>query len=297
MSFPRPAFGLAALFLLLFAGVAAADEVSDRQKKVARENLEKSDIRKVNVSESETLIVCAPLPEARLKTVAAALQKTYKAARKGLQFDAKEEPWKGKLTVYVLPERRDFIEFMRTVAGQKPEGTSHVSVRGDEPFAVTGADLGERATDADVTAELAPLVAGALLAAKVGPSATVPTWVRSGFGRAAALRAEGTGGRRFSAYKTQARAAVLGGGGRPPAPVADVWGGERPDAGALATSLMDYMAFGPGSANFPKFLSGLRPDENGNEPSIAMAVEGAGWKVPELEAAWRKWVQGGMVVK
>jgi hypothetical protein len=60
---------------------------------------------------------------------------------------------------------------------------------------------------------------------------------------------------------------------------------------------MDYLAFGPGAANFPKFLSGLRPDENGTDPAITAAIEGAGWKVPELEAAWKKWVQGGMVVK
>lgn len=287
---------LGALLLALGAGMSPADEVSDKQKTVARGNLAKADIRKAAVAESDALIVCARLPEARVRTVAGALQKTYKTARKGLQFDEQEEPWKGKLTVYLLPDQRDFAQFMRSVAGQRAEGTSHTAVRGDEPYVVSGAELDAKVTDADVVAELAPLVAGALLSSKTGPSTAVPGWVRSGFGRAAALRAEGVTGRRFTTYKTQARAAVLGGAGRPPAALADAWG-DRPDAGVVATSLMDYMAFGPGAENFPKFLSGLRPDENGTEPAIMTAIEGAGWKGPELDAAWKKWVRAGMAAK
>jgi hypothetical protein len=58
----------------------------------------------------------------------------------------------------------------------------------------------------------------------------------------------------------------------------------------LATSLAEYLAYGPGAANFVKLVVGLRPDENGNPTSIPAAFEAAGWKdLGMLESAWRKW--------
>jgi len=287
-----------AAVLVLFAAVAFADEVSDKQKQAAQEKLKTAEVGKAAVAESAGLIVCGRLPETRLKAIAEALQKTYKTGRKAVQYEEKEEPWKGKLAVFYLPERKDFSSFMRLVVGQRPDGTVHIAIRGDEPFVVCGTELGAKATDAEITSELAPLVAGALLQSKAGPSANIPGWVRYGFGRAVAARAGGVNGRQFLAYKSAARAAVLGGGGKPQAPIADVWGSDRPDGGVLAASLMDFLAFGPGAKSFPMFVSGLRADENGNEPAITAVIEGAGWKTPaELELAWKKWVQAGMPVK
>lgn len=287
-----------ALLFVLGAGSAPADEVSDKQKKVAIENFKKAEISKGNVAESETLIVVGLLPETRLKAIGEALNKTTKLSRKALQFDEKDEPWKGKLTVIYLPERTNFTQYMRLVVGQRPEGNWHIGIRSDEPTIVSGAELDAKATDAEIVAELGPLVAGAMLQAKVGPSASIPGWVRIGLGRAVSLRADGVTGKRYSTFKTQARSAVLGGGGKAAAPIADVWGSDRPDGGLLATSLMDYLAFGPGAANFSKFLSGLRPDDNGTEPAIAAVIEGAGWKTPaELETAWKRWVTAGSPVK
>jgi hypothetical protein len=282
---------------VVFASTSYADEVSDRQKKVAGETLNKVEVRKGAVVETDNLIVAADLPEAKAKAVAETLQKAYRVARKALQYDAKEEPWKGKLTLYILPDSRTFKKFLRLVAGVKPEEPYHVAVRGDEQYAVSGAEFGEKATEADIAAEAAPLVGVALLLAKAGSNTPVPEWVRMGFGRAAALRAEGTASKRFTTYRATARALVLGGGGKFPAPIADVWSGTRKDADILAVSLMDYIAFGPGSPNFPKFLVGLRPNENGDPPAITAVLEAAMWKEPMLDAAWRKWVQAGIPVK
>jgi hypothetical protein len=296
MSLIRAALLLAAC--LLVASFSQADNVSEKQKQVAAENLKKGDVSKGNVVECDTVIVSGALPEQRLKSIGDGLGKISKTARKALQFDAKDEPWKGKLTVVYLPERTQFTSYMRLVVGERVDGNYHINIRSDQPAIVSGGEFDAKATDAEVIGELGPVLAGAWLQAKAGGGANVPSWVRIGLGRAVAFRAEGTNGKRFGAYKTKARAALLGGGGRPAAPIADVWSGDRAEQVDLATSLMDYMAFGPGSANFGKFIAALRPDENGNEPMIAKAIEDAGWKTPaDLEAAWRKWVTAGSPAK
>jgi hypothetical protein len=289
---------LVPLAVLFAATLASADEVSDKQKKVALANLKKAEIARGAAVECETVILAGPLSETRLKAIGDSLSKTTKLARKALQFDEKEEPWKGKLTVVFLPERKDFTQYLRDVVGQRAEGNWSIDVRSDEPYVVSGVELNAKATDADIVAELGPLVTGAMMQAKIGSAARAPGWVRIGLGRAVSMRAEGAMSRRFTTYKSQARVAVLGGGGKAAAPIADIWTSDRADGGLLATSLMDYLAFGPGSANFSKFLSGLRPDENGADPAIAAVIEGAGWKTPaELDAAWKKWVTAGSPVK
>lgn len=291
------AFRFAFLFAVVFAAAAPADDVSDKQKKVAAENFKKAEITKVGVVETETVIVAGILPDARLKTIGEALNKTSKLSRTALQFDAKDEPWKGKLTVVYLPERANFTQYMRQVVGEKPDGNSYIAIRSDEPAVISGAELDAKASDSDIIGELGPVVAQAWLQSKVGTSARVPGWVRHGLGRAIAYRAEGTTGKRFTTYKTRARTALLGGAGKSPAPIADVWGSDRADGVDLGTSLMDFLAFGPDKMKFTKFLSALRPDDNGNEPDIAKVIEEAGWKTAELEAAWRKWVTAGSPVK
>lgn len=279
-------------FALLAVGLGRADETSDRQRKAAEANLAKAEVGKLTVAETDALILFTPLPEARAKAVAAAAQKTVTTARKGLRFDPKEEPWKGKLAVVHLPERADFTRFMRAVAGAKPEDPSFIAVREDDPYVLSGAAA--KGPDAEVGADLGAVVAAALFTAKAGSSAKVPEWVRGGFGRAAALRAEGPNGRRWGEYKKAARQAALGGSGRYAARLSDAWTGDRPDADVIATSVMDYLAFGAGAATFPKFLDGLKPDENGNPPEVGDAIAAAAGKAELFEAGWRRWVQAGM---
>lgn len=285
--------------LLLAAAVASADEVSDKQKAVAVENLKKAELKGYAVVESETLVLAALLPDARAKAVADALEKTAKVARKGLQFADAEVLWKGKLTVYHVPDRRAYGNFLRLVAGERNESGYYVGIRGDEPAVGSGAEVGTKATDAEVVAELGPAVGAAYFQAKAGPASPVPTWARNAYGRAASLRADSPTGKRMTTYKTAAKAAVLG-KGRGPATLAEVWANERPDAELVATAFFDYLAFGSDKASqekFGRFVSNLRPDENGDLPEVARVIETAGWKAPELEYAWRVWVQKGMVVK
>jgi hypothetical protein len=282
---------LAAALFAVAAGQAAADAVSEKQKALALENMKKAEIANATAVETEHLILVGAAPEAKLKTMAAALDKVYLTARKALKYEDKEKPFTGKLTVYYLPDRQ-LKRFVAEVVGERPEGSIHFALKGDHPFVAVNPLVPEKPTDADVAGEVGVAVGAALLARKA-PTAEFPEWLRTGFGRAASLRAEGPGGKRYAAYKAQAKPAALGGKGKPPAPIAEVWNGGGRDSEVLATSLVDFMAFGPGAGSFGKFIDGFKPSESVPMPGVPQALEAAGWKEQPLELAWRKWVATG----
>ena len=62
----------------------------------------------------------------------------------------------------------------------------------------------------------------------------------------------------------------------------DLWAETTPaNPEVLANSFAEYLAFGPGAANFVKLdRTDCRPDENGNPPSIRHAFEAAGLERP-----------------
>jgi hypothetical protein len=282
---------LAAALLAAAAGPAAADAVSDKQKAAALANMKKAEVASPVVAETDNLIVVAAVPEPKVKAMAAALDKVYALARKTLKYGDGDKPFTGKLTVYYLPDRQ-YKQFMRGVVGERAGDNAHYALKGDEPFVAVSPELPEKPTDADVNGEVGAVVAAALLAKKA-PTADFPEWVRAGFGRVTAMRAEGPQSRRYLAYKTQARTLVLGGKGRPSAPIGDVWGGRTKESETLAVSLIDYLAYGPGAAKLESFLNGFKPSESVPMPGIPNALEAAGWKEPQLEAAWKKWVVTG----
>lgn len=282
-----------ALAFVLVASTGRAQDATDKQKAVAEANLKQGELKGYSVVASKTLILASPLPAARAQTVVDALEKTVATAKKGLQFTDGEEAWKGKLTIYHVPDRRAHAQFVRLVAGDAGAGGLLVAIRGDEPLVVTAVETGAKATDADIASDLGPAVGAAYFQSKAGSMTPVPPWVRDGYGRAASLRADA---KRAAAYKTAAKTAVLG-KGRPAATLMDLWGNSRPDGELLATAFLDYMAFGAdkaGQDKFARFVSNLRPDENGDSPEVSKVIETAGWKAPELEAAWRMWVTKGM---
>jgi hypothetical protein len=280
------ALASASPFLLVFADSPAQDASKDaaRQKAAAAALLKKADFGASTIVESEHFLVAGTLAEDRAKALGAVLDKVVPVVRKALQFEAKEAAWKGKLAVFHLPESRDFKGFMRSAIVTQPDGV-HYSIRSDEPFLVDPVETTGKATESDQFAQTAGTVAGAYLKAK-GSGAAIPDWLVTGFGRATAMRAEGTGGKRYLAYRTAARG-IASRGGRP----SDLWGEIKPSgADTLAASFADYLAHGPGAANFVKLVNGFRPDDNGNTPPAPAALEAAGWKdVSMLEAAWRKW--------
>jgi hypothetical protein len=282
-----------AIFLLSCAAVAAltpslraqdAKAENSRQRAAAAANLKKAAFARSTIVESRHFIIATTLSEERAKALGTTLDRVVPLARKALQFEDKDEAWKGKLAVYYLPDSSDFKTFVRDVVVEQPEGV-HYSLRTDEPFLVDPADAPASATEADRASSAAAIVAGAYLRARAS-GAQVPEWLAGGFGRATVLRTEGLNSKRYLSYRSSARSLAIK-GSKP----TELWA-ETPPAGAqaLATSFAEYLAYGPGAPNFLKLLVGLRADDNGNAPGVAAAFEAAGWKdLPALEAAWKKW--------
>ena len=283
--------------LVVAAGIAsieqpirAQDTKKDaaRQKVVAAANMKKADFGTFALVETDHFLVATTLGEEKAKTLGALFDKITPLARKSLQFEEKEEAWKGKLTVYFLLDSRDVKAYIRSVVGMQPGGV-YYDVRADEPFLVDPVETTGKTSEADQFAGGAAVVASAYLKAK-GGTAALPDWLVSGFGRVTALRAEGLTSRRYLAHKTAARN-VTNRGGKP----TDLWGETKPaNADVLANSFSEYLAFGPGAPNFIKLVVGFRPDDNGNAPGPQQAFEAAGWKdMAMVEAAWRKWAATG----
>ncbi|MBA4189663.1 MAG: hypothetical protein C0467_16890 [Planctomycetaceae bacterium] len=260
-----------------------------KQKAAALATLKKAGLDKATVVETDNFLIASSLPEDKAKSLGTVLEKVVPVARKALQFEEKEDAWKGKLTVFVLPETREFKSFMRGVIQRDPQGV-YYDLRSDDPFIADPVDVPVKSTEADQFAYIASSVANAYLQAR-GSTASLPDWLQNGFGRITAMRAEGTNSARYTKYRTAARLTVLGPKGGKPAALGELWGDTKPANGdLLATSIVEYIAYGPGAMNFVKLIYGFRPNENGDSPSTAQAMEAAGWKdTAALEGAWRKW--------
>jgi hypothetical protein len=291
----RARFALAAaLAALAFGSPAPGQDKKAGEKGPAIENLKKAGVAKPTAVETKNFVVAGALPEAKARALGAALEKTLAVARKAAKFDEKESPWKGgRLVVYFLPDSDQYQSFMRRVLQLRPEG-AHADFRAEPSYLVDPVELPGKATEADQYAAAAARVAGELLKAKGTGTQRVPEWLREGFGRVSALRAEGTGSKRYQAYRAQAKAAVFGTRTGKPAAIADVWGGQKsPASDALANSLAEFVAFNP-KVDFDKFIGALRPGEGNQNPTAMSGFTALGWKdEAAAEAAWKRWVQTG----
>lgn len=276
------------LLLLAITGLVTSGSLANAQEKqqkaAAVANMKRAELGNPVVVETENFLIATTLSEDKAKALGAMLEKVGPVARKALHFEEKEEPWKGKLAVYYLPESRDFKSFMRSVVVAQPEGP-HWELRSDNPFVVDPVDVPAKATEADHFANTAAIVAGAYLRGK-GGTVTVPNWLADGFGRAMAMRAEGLNSKRYTASRAAARSMAAKGW-----KASDLWAETKPmGADVLATSFAEFLALGPMGKEFPKIISAFRPDENGNTPSVQQALEAGGWKdMAAMDAAWKKW--------
>ncbi len=290
---------LAAVLAIAFASQAdsaAQDKDKDtKARAAATENLKKIKIDKPTVVETDNFLVVGSISEEKAKALAGVLEKTLPVARKAAKYDEKDVAWKGKLTVYYLPDGDEFKSFMRRVLQASPEGV-YVDVKADPPLVVDPADsLPGKPSDADLFAVTAARVAGELLQAKGTGTQAVPAWLRDGFGRAAQMRAEGVNSKRYLTYKSAAKAAALAPKGGKATVIADAWSEARSATGeTLATSVAEFLAFGPKEKELGKFLDALRPNDTNPSPTVQNGFEALGWKEQATaDAAWKKWVQTG----
>ncbi|MFO0851489.1 MAG: hypothetical protein U0871_23465 [Gemmataceae bacterium] len=281
--------------LLLLAAPAVADDRADAvaaQRKAADAVLAEAKL-KVAPTETDDLLVYSTLPPARAKPLAAALQKAHTAAVKASKRPGSDPLWAGKLTVYVLPDARAYKAFVQQGLKESPAAreTYRVDVKADPPAVAVGAGIGEKPTDAQLTAEAAAVVGAAVLDKAHG--VTLPDWLRVGFGRAVYLRADGPKSQRLAAHRAKVRALYARTGGAAFSPWA-VWGGKPVDEfDTLAASFAEFLAFGPLADGLPKFVGGFKPSEQNENPTPEQALEAAGWKPEALDAAWKQWVLTG----
>ena len=273
--------------------VAQDKDKAAKAKTAAVENLKNAKIDKATVVETDNFIVAGSLSEERAKALAAVLDKMLPVARKAAKFDEKEAAWKGKLTVYFLPDGEEFKTFMRKGIGADPKEGTYVDLRSEPALLVDPAELPGKPTDADLYASTAARIAGEMLRAKGTGTQVVPEWLRDGFGRVVVMKA--TGSPKYAAYKTAARNAILAPKSGKQPTIADVGSGEKSATGeALANSLAEFLAYGPKSAEFGKFLDGLRPSETVTAPTTLNGFMALGWKEEAMaDAAWKQWVRAG----
>lgn len=288
---------LAALFSLAAQNSALAQDKDkdSKAKTAAAENLKKCKIEKPTVVETDHFIVAGSLSEAKAKALGEVLEKALAVGRKAAKYDEKDTAWKGKLTVYFLPESDEFKAFMRRVLQTAPDGI-YVDLRAELPLIVDPVDVPGKPTDAELYASPAARVAGELLQAKGTGTQVIPAWLRDGFGRVSAMRAEGLNSKRYTNYKNAAKTAILNPKSGKPPTLEDVWSTEKSATGELlANSMAEFLAFGPKANDFGKFIEALRPSENVAAPTVAaQGFESLGWKDQMAPyQAWIKWVQTG----
>lgn len=286
---------LAALVAALAAQNASVAQDKDKKEEkdtkaraAAVENMKKIKVDKPTVEETDNFLVVGTIPAEKAQALGKVLEKTLPVARKAAKYDDKDAAWKGKLTVYFLPDGDEFKSYMRRVLQVAPEGI-HVEMKADPAFVVDPAELPGKPADAELYAATAARVAGELLKAKGTGTQNVPAWLRDGFGRVAQMRAEGVNGKRYLAYKSAARTAAAKSG------IADAWGeAKSATIETVGTSVAEFLAFGPKAADFGKFLDALRPSDANPNPTVQTGFEALGWKEQaQAEAAWKRWVQTG----
>jgi len=291
----RPA---TAVWLLLGTLSLHAQETKETQakaqKKSAEESIKKAELAKVAPYESTEIVLFTSLPEAKAKLYMAGAQKAFDSTQKVLKFDAKERLWPGKLTVYYLPERRDFTAMKRTLIPDNSEkrSTTIVRVRGPEPFILIGADQGVKKADTEIIAEMGETVAEAMIDHRAGVNPgtfDLPNWFRNGFSKAIVLRAEGNAAK-LAAHRNKLKL-LFAKANLAKFKASDSWAGtSNKDTDTLNTSLVEYFIFGMEPGKFDRFILGMKPNEQGNLPSIDQALEGLELKADSLDTGWKAWV-------
>src|SRR5437870_4698920 len=195
-------------------------------------------------------------------------------ALKALKYDAMDKPWPGKLAVFVLPDRGEFVDFMRKVTRKSPgeADVSYSNVSGDIASLAVGAPrLGTHDPEELARVELA----GLLLRRKLG-GADPPSWLIDGFARASTYRATNKSGKAATGPRITFK---------------DLWNDSvsPPVKASAATFYVDYLAYGPAADLFPAFVGALRPGENGGMPMVKDVLEAIKMDEASLEIYARGW--------
>lgn len=267
-----------AVFVAVVVGsVSGAQETADlvgRQRDKASgywKNLEAAETK--SPVESPHFMVFGRAPVARLKTVSQQLEAAFVTASKPLKYAEKEGPWPGKLAVFVLPNRNDFVRLARIAGLKSPESddTVLIDISGDQALLIVGPP---RVGSADPELAAREEMVGLMLQRKFGTMP--PSWLKTGFVRATLARINRPSGKVINS---------------PTVPFEELWNNRAPEAirHQAATYFVDYWAYGPGSEWFDKFLAAARPGENNRMPTVEEMARSLNWNVRDLELFPRLW--------
>lgn len=259
--------------------------------------IQKSAVKQVAKAETEHLLVYATVPAGKIKPLADAAEKSFLFAANALKVEKVNELFAGKLILIVVPDRKPYANLVFAVEGKRPESgdTYEIHTTGDVPFVSVSLGLGEKPNDAELNALAAGWTASAVLNKKLGtdPGAfDLPEWVQLGYGKIAALRAEGNSAK-LTAYRTKAKA-LANGRTRGAVKVTDLWSGSQgKDQDIFAMSVVDCLAFGSQPDRFIKLLTGLKKSDNNTNPTFESALAGLELKWEQLDAEWKSFVLKG----
>ncbi len=280
--------GLLALSLLP-AAVRADDKPDplEARKTAAKENWDRIEGGPhVMASTTHFLLIAPKAMEEKLKEHGELLEKQYEHVVKSI-YQPKDVPFKGHVTVYLLPEADQMDPFIRRVEKRRPLGQAKGSFSAaDDKLHVAGAPPREK-TDPPVEVQAAQQVASLMLQRKAGISTILPYWLVNGFGRAtyyrvapdqAAVKADRREATRL--VTTKKRTAQ------------DVWNavldGDEPSI--LNPALADFLAHGPGRMKFLSLIEGFKPGENEDKKTMEQALTAAEVKVDIVSKRFREWV-------
>jgi hypothetical protein len=273
---------LMASVLILSPTVRADDAPLAKQRQTADEIAKSLQLSSIVTQETKNLIVLGTLPDAKLKALAATLEKQYATGVKALQFANDDPPWPGKIAVYVFGDRADFRSFARQVEKRSPDEAELGSFRlGDEtPHVAAGPGKGKDAPTPEVQAGYQ--LAAALLATRA-KNVPLPEWLVTGFGKATAAHAAGTtaGGRKRAARNLGLRFKA-----------SDAWNEMAPAEArqVLAQSVADFIFYGKGVAKPVDFLNGFRPDDEKPKKTAVDALSASQLTPEQFDVSYRRWL-------
>jgi len=264
-----------------------ATKKPEATKEIAQSVWDKLNAGPASVFESNKIILMLPKSaEAKSKDIASNLEKYYENSAKSVGYKEDNTPWNGKLMVFILPEREQFVAFVRRVEKRSPSSDNHGSFGLLEgvPYMASGPTKPKDFSSSELQAYKE--MGGALLRSKAGEKTPLPDWVVDGFGRAVHWRVQGANNK--TVQNDRRKVQIIA---RKVSSVNEVWSGTDVEAAPLLqASVMEFIAFGPQSAKLPDFLKGFIPEENGDAKSAEQALDSSGLLAKNILGAWKVWV-------
>jgi len=284
------------LLLHLAALPLRADEKDDKraalvaaQKSAASDNWKSLDVGEAVQHETDHLIVVAPKAlEKVVKDAGALMEKSYDAAVK-LLFKPDDEVFPGKLTVFLMPEPKDFDSYLRRIEKQRVASAEVGYVNAADEKLRVAASPPRAKGDPEVAVQGAQQVAAAVLHRKAGVKTVLPMWLTQGFGRATYYRSAGAKDKDVIAERRNASKWATANKRN----VQDAWNGATSgeEANALAAGTADFLAYGPGKSKFLAILDGFKPGENVDSHTIEQALQAAELTPMGINAAWQRFIK------